>query len=200
MPLHYDTVEDAKTKLANSICYYDGKAILVKSILGNDLEPENLKVQFINLEGNQKTVKLLDPLLNYTHFNIGYTNQVCRAVWWYRKPIRQYTQGLRYTQMNYVTSDGSDNEILFQYSTETARMLENVYPTFEECQEKLVEGRSDSIAFHQHFGMSFDNLHDDFIIEYRGRKIGTNPRAHEFKLIKDFRHLSEALTEAIGHV
>lgn len=183
------------------MCYYGPKAVYVKDLSSEIIEPTPdemyLLIQSINW-ARGKSVKLSDLELNYTRFNIGYCNRPEATTWIYRKPLKQYAQGLRSNQMGYVTSNpGFGGLCRFEYSKYISWMMENVYPDLETCEQRLKDGESYSVAFHRDFGVSYDKMHRDLIIEYKGRQVGTSKNFKDFDLLAENRHLTEALREAL---
>lgn len=198
MAATFDNLEDVVSKFTGTVCVYDNKAVLVKS--ANYLEDEpHVYTLAINQYGvrNAKTIKLSDPALNYTDFNIGYANQNMFASWWYRRPTRQYRQGLKGDQMGVRLADNNIDPGHFNFNGPFVAMLENSYPSTEECKKFLKDRALYSVAFHRNFALSYDNLHEDFIVEYKGRQVGITPNFKEFKLRDENHYLQQAVREVL---
>lgn len=197
--LLYDNLEDAKAKLSGSLCYYDGKAIIIKDVCCEDPDGEKITLIIAGRNCNKsKVVPLDDPRLNITRFNIGYCNRPEFATWWYRTPIKQYHQGLKANQMKGITSNPEFRGVdRFEFSDRVARMMENIYPEKDNCEKLLKDGEALSVAFHKNFGVSSDKMHRDLILEYKGRQIGTTKNFKDFDLLEENRYLTEALREAL---
>ena len=195
----FDNLEDVQSKFAGTVCMYDDKAALVKSasISAEDASSYVLSIQAWNTPRG-KQIKLLDPKFKYTSFNLGYANNGMYAGWWYRKPAKQYRQGLKADQLFARTSDPNIGCGHFNWSSAFARMLENVYPTLEQSHKAVVDQLATVSAFHKDFAISWDSMHEDYVIEYRGIKIGVSPNLKEFKLRAEHRYLTEALMEVIA--
>ena len=203
MAKHYDNLEDVKSKLVGTIVYYDDVPVVVKAA---DLYPEDgsLAVVITNHLAARGTSirKIDDPLLNYMKFNLGYANYAHGAVWWYRMPHRQYRQGLKNEQMRYSISErGMNPGHSFQAGNSVNEMLLNKYPSIETIEEKLKDADRDHsivMAFHKNFAMSYDKIHKDMIVEYKGSVIGCMSDKREIKLLDEYNHLNESLREAVG--
>jgi hypothetical protein len=48
--------------------------------------------------------------------------------------------------------------------------------------------------------LAWDNLHEDYILEFKGKKVGVslNKGLTEYRLLPEFRFLTESLQEAIA--
>lgn len=198
----FDNVDDLQTKFVSTICMYDGQAVFVKQVAEKADKRFTLFIVNHGKYTRGKHIELTDPAFNYVDFNIGYANYQKRCVWWYRKPIRQYRQGLKSEQMGYRNPGGMYMDDLvdmanFGISGVYVNMLENNYPHLNDC--KLLLDRDDgvkSIAFHCDFAISYDDMHNDYIMEYCGTKIGTSHNLIGFNLKPEYKHLTEALREA----
>lgn len=198
--LAYDNLEDASGKLANTFCYYDGKAVLVKSV-HTSLDPPHgfvLDIRFPN-GGKALLIPLTDPKFDCSKYNLGYSNKNGIALWWFRKPIKQYKQGLRSDQMSHKSSHpqyyGGFN---WNWEKPMINTLENVYPKLESTEKALKDGDVQLQAFHKDFAVSYDSIHKDMIVEYHGVKIGSMLSPKKFTLTDDYTYLTEALTEVIS--
>lgn len=195
-----DILEDVNQKFYGTIVMYDKKATLVKSV---GLHPEiagefTLAIALPNAR-TLKYINLSDPLLNYQHFNIGYANCPPGATWWFRKPHKQWAQGLKQNQMGYIVGPGGNGpQENFGPSGHFNKMLENIYPTITECKQLLGSKHYSTIAFHRNFALSYDDLHEDFLLEYHGVRIGTSldKDLKQFKIKAEASHLIQALMEA----
>jgi hypothetical protein len=76
-------------------------------------------------------------------------------------------------------------------------MLSNSYPSIAECAKIVREGVRQSYAFHKDFAVSFSPLHDDYALEFRGKKIGITADLVGFKLMPDHEYLRETLQEVL---
>jgi hypothetical protein len=201
MAAYIDILEDVNQKFTGTIVMYDKKAMLVKGV-SNDPDKAGQFILQLAAPGARelKMINLLDPALNYQNFNIGYCNGGIHAAWWYRKPSKQWSQGLRSNQMGFrISNAGAGPHDSFSFSKHFIRMLEQTYPTMEECKKTLMdENAVNCMAFHQDFGLSYDDLHEDFLLEYHGTRIGTSvdKDLKQFKIKSEARYLIEALQEA----
>lgn len=194
----YDNIDDAKAKLDGTMAYYKGKAVFINHVTFDNDAQMICSLKQLGIK-NPFVAKLDDPELNYTRYNLGYANGNYCSVWWQRVPLKQYKQGLSKAQ---VTPKASNNVFYdyaeFSYSSAFVSMLENSYPDIEECSAKLKAQEIAAHAFHRDFGFTWDPLHKDLILEYRGTKIGIMPKLGTFDLADDYQYLKEALKEAIN--
>jgi len=206
MAAKFDNLEDVQGKFAGTICYYDGRPVYVKNT-DQKVLPDGSAAGFwlyilYSATGRGKWVELSDPLFDYKNFNIGYANEGNCAAWWYRKPNKQWKQGLKKEQLNYKMTNMNMNFAGFQFAPAYIDMLQGKYPTLEECMKLLLAEQLNVVAFHKDFAASWDNIHQDFFIEYRGQKIGNtlSPNFKEYKLAPQFAHLKETVEEVLSNV
>jgi hypothetical protein len=193
----FDNVKDVNDKFRTTICYYKEKAVYIKSVEALDNKEF---VLFTNtLGGKTIPVHLRDPELNYVLFNIGYVNHKSNAVWWFRRPIKQYQQGLKREQMAYITDSSPD--VGFGFVKPFIHMLENKYPYIEICATLIAQKDSETrnMAFHKDFALLWDDLHQNHVLQYRAHSIGVSldSKLSKFRLKDEFTYLFEALEEAL---
>lgn len=202
----FDNLDDVNSKFKNTVCYYEDKAVLVKAC-GYQQDPETgkfiegkflLNVATYNNRG--KDIKLEDPKFRYKDYNLGYANHAHSAVWWFRKPLKQYQQGLKRDQLANICSFDPFHEENFSFAPSYIDMLENDYPSMVLIKKQLQAHQAQVMAFHKNFAVSWDDVHEDFVLEYRGKKVGVslNGNLDEYKLLPEFKHLAEALQEALA--
>lgn len=202
----FDNIDDVKSKFVGTICYYDGNPIMVKTASfqcdeNGKFIPMRFELTVVPYGDKSRVIKLEDPLFNYKEYNLGYANNAHYAVWWYRVPYKQYQQGLKKEQLHYISSDPHFMvEENFNFSKPYVCMLSNDYPNMDLCEKVLKDQKTKMAAFHKDFALSWDDIHEDFVLEYRGVKVGAslNGNLKEFKLTADYKHLAEALMEALG--
>jgi hypothetical protein len=194
MVIKFDNLEDVQVKFMSTICYFEKKAVLVKDVsIGSD----GFEALLYTLGGKHKSVSINDPNFRYNHFNLGYANASFIATWWFRRPIKQYRQGLKKDQLGCLAS----NELAesnFNFAKPFTHMLENTYPSIEQCKKLLIDQEKGVVAFHKDFAFSWDKIHKDYIIEYRSKQIGSSSSMKKFELIDEAVHLKEALQETLG--
>lgn len=203
--LLYDNLDDAKSKLLQTIIYHKGLAVYVKDVQG-ELDPVKgetyinyiLKVQGLDKKG-MIAVKLDDPDLNYMNFKLGYSNHQGSAIYWFRKPVKQYKQGLRGDQVQCRTSNPNFyGGVAFEFNHNIAAMLEGKYPSIEDVRDAVKLQAAGTVAFHPNFAVGYDDVHNDFILEYKANKIGHTPDFKNIQIIDKFAFVRESLMEAIG--
>lgn len=195
----FDLHEDVNQKFIGTVVMYDKKAAYCKDTAVSLEKPGfNLALQ-ISGARSFKVVNLNDPALNYKNYKIGYCNGGSYASWWYRKPHKQWSQGLKSNQMGWrISVPGGHVHDNFGYSKAFNNMLEGIYPDIESVKKALIDKNVMALAFHQDFALSYDEIHDDFVLEYHGTKIGASldRNLKQFKIMPEARHLIEALQEA----
>lgn len=196
----FDILEDVGVKFANTVIMYDKKAVLVKGVVKDPDTPDQFLLQIAPYNTRTfKNVNLSDPAINYKNYQIGYANGGHHCSWWFRKPQKQWAQGLRSGQMGWrISAVGGHAHDNFGFNKPFINMLEGIYPDIESVKQTLIDQNSQAVAFHKDFALSYDDIHDDFVLEYHGTKIGASvDRAlKQFKIMPEARHLIEALQEA----
>jgi len=201
----FDNLDDFTTKFAGTVCYYKGEPVFIKSC-HQDIEFDPIKEKHVDkgykliftvASGRADTCNVEDPLFNYRDYNIGYANLNGNAVWWFRKPVKQYRQGLKIEQLGCLGQfDGNG----FCFKTPYINMLANKYPSIEDTAKAVREGNVFSSAFHKDFALTWDELHEDFILNYRTSKVGVslNHKLDEYRLLPEYNYLAESLSEALN--
>lgn len=200
--LLYDNLEDCQGKLLNTICYHKGRAVFVKEVGYNEDQdaksPYRIALKSMH-ERHFIWTTIADPEFSFRDFNLGYSNHGGTAAWWYRVPLKQYRQGLRSDQMKHVYSDPHMHGYAkWDYTRPVVEMLENTYPKIENCAKPLKEGDVSIIAFHKDFALGFDRLHNDFLVEHKGKVVGQTSSLKTVTLLSEFKYLQEAVQEAVG--
>jgi len=201
----YDNLDDLKSKLQGTIIYYKGQACWVKDCGVNDVDetgvPTAYYLKLTNRKKNSMSVLLNDPDLNYMHFKLGYCNYDGYAVFIHRKPVKQYKQGLKGDQIDWKCATAPIHiNFDFNFNSHICDMLEGVYPTAKYVADALKYQLSSNKAFHPNFAMSYDTVHEDYILEYKGVKVGFSQDLKNITLKEKFSYIREALVEAIGYV
>lgn len=205
MKADFDNLDDVIGKFAGTICLYDKKPVIVKSALNGEHPGEFTLNIYTQGASRGKQINLHDPAFSYRDFSLGYANQDAVALWWYRRPLKQYQQGLKGDQLGWCTTLAPHSFALhysFSLKKPFTDMLENIYPHNTEVEKALIDQQAKVRAFHRDFAVSWDNLHEDCVLEYRGKKVGVSTRRGltEFRLISEFKHLNEKLKEAVAGV
>jgi hypothetical protein len=198
MAAKFDNLNDVQSKFNSTIVMFDKKPFYVKNSNFHGDDQTKFILSGVHYGGHNKLVPLDDPLFSYKDYNLGYANTLC-ATWWYRKPLKQYYQGLRANQLGLKsTQQWQHFGIQFEFSKPFVDMLSNIYPKLDACAAYLKDGAAPNIAFHRDFALSWDAIHADYILEYRGQNIGNSANLKDFRLIDDAKHLHEYLQEAIA--
>ena len=180
----YDTVEEARMRLASTVIFYRGTPKFVRDCvagLGGEimLQMDNLPT----LNGGV-AISIRDPDLNMREFRsaVGYMNNVTldggvsyKAQYIMRMPIRGdgFKQGLHNSNLVFPRIDGErqrwDRALM---SPAFKDMLGGIYPSIEECKRILDEDQSQhSVAFNRTFALAKDHELGFFILNYKGRRV-----------------------------
>lgn len=201
----YDNLNDAQSKLLDTLIMYDGYGVYVQEVRSNeeDVTVIELKVQRPGRGAKGEWVKLTDPKLRYMQLTVGYVNYNGESKWFYRHPVRQYRQGLRGEQLGGRDESGLRVEYnirfndLYNKHSCWAEMLENKYPTIEEATKKVSDGTATKVGFHKNFALYRDKFRKDFVVEYKGRPIAvTQDVTGHCEPVEEFRFLREELQRA----
>ena len=203
--LLYDNFDDCKSKLLGTIIYYKGQAVYVK-----DIQPEpdptgtfyvdySLKIAHVDKRG-MTDVKLSDPDLNFMEYQLGYANFQGTALYWYRKPVKQYKQGLKAEQLNYKIANPNHvlHEHPFSFNRSVINMLEGRYPSIEGAKDLLKAGAAGVLAFHKDFAFAYNDVFEAYELEYKGVKIGHTADLVNVNLTDKYAYVKEALMEAVA--
>lgn len=207
MKIKFDNIDDVRAKLLSTFCYYNDKAVYIKAIdqaqdMGDGKIDFNLACYPVGGSSSDRfVIKLSDKKFRCSDYNLGYANFAngSAAVYYSRIPTRQYRQGLIASQLRTTMSDpqfGNDSQ--FSSNKPIREMLENKYPNYDAVCKELSEGNWRIRAFHRDFALTWNRVHGDYIVEYKGTQVGHTVGTKEFKLMPDFKHLHEALMEAVG--
>lgn len=195
----YDNIEDANGKLAGTICLLKGKPVLVREVCTSDEDPKAPYTLLVQGHRDRNYIKsnIDDPNFSFKDFNLGYANQGSYACWWFRKPMKQFRQGLRIDQMSLKMSRPElAGHFRWEFGLPIVKMLENNYPPIEECAKALRDQMTEGAAFHKDVALSFDRIHQDYLVEYRGSIVGNTADLKTFTLLNEYKYLTEAIQEA----
>lgn len=200
MAVKFDNIDDVISKFVGTVCYYEGKPVRVEKALHSMVNEGSFTFILKPSDGGPlKSIEITDPKFNYRDFNLGYANLSSHAVWLFRRPLKQYQQGLRHNQVGMLCAvpAGQLPDDGFGFTKNYIKMLSDDYPPLSVCTKQVtVDGRHSS-AFHRDFAISFNPLHGDYTIEFRGKNIGISHDLVDFKLTPAHEHLRETLQEVI---
>lgn len=199
MAVKFDNLDDVISKFQGTICRYNGKPVVVQLVSPSDDNPGSYALHIKDGKGFPVWVDINDPLFSYRDFNLGYVNTPQWATWWYRKPLKQYQQGLKRNQMTFRVSDKNAvvGDDVFGFTKNYVAMLSNAYPSLADCGTRVRLGERSSVAFHKDFALSFNKLHEDYTVEFRGKIVGLTADFVHYKLLPEYEHLRETLEEVL---
>lgn len=206
MATKFDNLEDVSGKFVGTICYYGKDPILIETAQKTVVK-DAIGFQLLARNGTKLFEFLVDDKeFRFRDFAVGYANHNSGAVWWYRKPVKQFRQGLRKDQMFHrQTVNNNGVGIDFGYSRSVIAMLRNEYPSLEAAMKAVRDGAAPEIgffgskAFHPNFAIAYDELHEDYILENRGVRVGLIRPDRTLRLTPDYKHLIEETSEVIAN-
>lgn len=199
MAAKFDNIDDVISKFVGTICYYAGKPVRVDKVTtSQDGTSFTLIIKGTNPPVSV-AIDISDPKFSYKNFNLGYANTPGFACWWFRRPLKQYQQGLKRNQVNFLcaTPGAMLVDDGFGFTKNYISMLSDEYPSVASCAKLVSIGERISAAFHRDFAVSFDPLHGDFTLEFRGKNVGITSDLKAFKLAPAHEHLRETLQEVL---
>lgn len=146
MPCLYDTERDLIDRLHQTICRFQGKAVLVT------VETKSSLALFDPVDRSKLLTKIKpnDPDFDISSPELGYMNHDEKVLYVERLPQRRFRQGLTYECCSTydVTGEGGARPMLSQYmqSSGLVDMIEGRYPKFREAQILLQKGAAKEIA------------------------------------------------------
>lgn len=161
------SVDDLVAMLRNTVVRYDNKWTLVKEIL----DEKTIKVHFLKTR-EEDIVLLNDPLLCVDAPNIGYVNGNQTAVYCYRRPTRQYRQGIHREQLFFQNATSDKQETLRRYLYEWSEksliaLLSHKYYSVDEAIKVIENEGYEAAAVSKAFAISKGGS-----VLYKGEEIG----------------------------
>lgn len=198
MPLpKFDNLNDVTSKFVSTVCYYQDEPVFVKTAFHGDDDPNKFLLSIAALGKNSQIIDVHDPNFRYVNYNLGYANSHT-AIWWYRRPAKQYQQGLKAEQLRYYSEDGHDlPKSSFAFAKPYVHMLSNLYPSITEAEKSVRDGAMHKAAWHRDFAIGYDGVEKQYDLYYRANKIGIFGGAKEHLFPASF-YVKEALQEALS--
>lgn len=193
----FDNLNDVISKFVNTICYYKDDPVFVKTAFHSDDDANQflLSVSAPGMAG--AIVDVHNPDFRYVNYNLGYSNGHS-ATWWYRRPAKQYQQGLKAEQLRYFAGDDLlAPKSQFQFSKPYIEMLRNKYPNLDASKKSVRDGMTLSAAWHRDFAVSWDDTDKCYYLWYRANRIGVFGVLGP-KLFPEANYIKEALQEAMS--
>lgn len=192
----FDNLNDVNSKFINTICYHNNEPVFVKAAFHGDDDPTQFILSVAKYGEESKIVEVHDPAFRYRDYNLGYCNHGT-ATWWYRRPSRQYQQGLKPEQVRFYTETGyGQPKSNFGFIKPYIQMLSNNYMSLEEAKKFTRDGKMMVAAWHRDFAVMWNAADSMYYIEYRGSRIGALTIAGKPILTPEAQYLQEALQEA----
>lgn len=196
MLAQFDNLDDVNSKFNGTICRYKGEPVSVIEVLPSENTPGSYMLRLKSVQERALlSIEITDPAFSFRDFNIGYSNWQNYAVWWYRKPLKQYQQGLKKNQVGFRALN-YDQDLQFGWNNSCIKMLQNQYPTMETCHRAITTAGHINMAFHRDFALFA--LPDEPMVglEFRGRPVGKGSTdLQKFDLKPECSYLQETLQE-----
>lgn len=195
----FDNLQDVSAKFVNTVCYYKGEPVHVKAAFHDDDDPTVFRLSVTPLGEPSQIIDIHDPEFKYTGYNIGYSNGQGLATWWYRRPAKQYQQGLKAEQLRFFTENGyGQPKTGFQFNKVYVNMLKNHYLSLEEAKKLVRDGKVLTAAWHRDFAVSWQEEDHQYHLDYRACSIGSFGAHTPIVLLPQAEYLKETLHEALG--
>lgn len=211
----YDTVEEAKQKLANCVVLYDGHPMYVrdagKGRQGIELYCYKLPVSRVN-RNEDFTLLINDPKWDFKTFGskLGYmsiknpANEMFESLFVSRVPVRHSRQGLddKTTLLTPCLDEGSYrfsfHDVIYNDTFGIIKTIKNDFPSPESAFKLLTENpQYHSVPIHRKITFLYDQVSPPYLV-YRNDKIGYSEDGKTFKLAKHKTYLQEELSDMIG--
>lgn len=200
MPLpKFDNLQDVNAKFVGTVCYYQNEPVYVKTAFHDDDDAKMFRLSVAKLNEPSEIIDLHDPDFKYTGYCIGYANGPGLATWWYRRPAKQYQQGLKAEQLRFFSETGlGQPKAGFQFIKCYVNMLKNNYLSLEEAKKLVRDGKAHSAAWHRDFAVSWKPEDNQYLLDYRANNIGVFGSKSPIELFPQAKYLTETLHEALG--
>lgn len=196
------SLEDFSNRFKDTFIYYKGVPKYVHSCTQlKARDTDSLAFLAFDFEGGldlnvePQVINLNDEDVNFRQYNLGYVQyNAYNSMWCARMPARQWKQGLRKDQCQFVGYVEDDAFAILQPGAFTYNMLMNIYSSPQKAIEtvKAVSGtrRSARIPIHKNFAIYGEHRGTDFGLEYKGINIAPRPgTGAKPEIIKDFQYL-----------
>lgn len=194
----FDNLNDVTSKFVSTICYHKNEPVFVKTAFHGDDDPKQFILSVAQLNKDAEIVEVHDPDFKYRDYNLGYCNSNT-ATWWYRRPSRQYQQGLKAEQMRFYTETGLGTpKTNFGFLKPYIQMLKGEYMSLDEAQKNTRDGKMPVAAWHRDFAVQWAPGDEAYYLEYRASRIGKLGAALNPILLPEANYLREALQEALS--
>lgn len=203
---NYETAEEVRFRLEDTVVLYDNRPVYITRVAGGEdnvvegkKEIARVFIRKLPIEAKDKETRkfLSSRKFDLTPFKMGYMNYKKSAVFVSRRPIRQNRQGLSSGNVSYTLWDGNRAEIDFIDligSEDFVKMIDGVYPDFNEAREMLESGEFNSVAVSRSFAFVNDHDVDARFIIHKGTKCGiAMPDDKAVRIARKYHFLKEEL-------
>ena len=207
----YDTVDEAKQKLVNTVVIFDGTPTHIvdarqqdgEIILYHTVLKKKSQGYITNTISDERfDFRTIGSKLGYVNYENGGYNE---SVFVERTPVRKAfaTQGLSKVNTNISNLSGNKRKGLpsikcsWDYLHKVSGFIstvERVFPSLQEITEIFKEEDVVSRAFSPSFAVRRDEV-GPFYLMYKGRDIGYTEDFERFKISNRFKYLEESLEE-----
>lgn len=205
LAIKYESVDDARMRLRQTVVLYEGKPVLIRDIVRSDKPGDGIfRVLFDELPSTKRAPAIPEeePRRKYISskyfdiapFKMGYVNAPTGAFYCSRMPNRMQKQGL--CGENFQGRDNHGNVITFATflsTKEVPAMIRGDYPSFANAVRALA--KAPSVAFSRDFCVMKDEILEElFHLYHKGKKVGVSLNGR-ITLGKNFLCLKESLEE-----
>lgn len=204
LAIKYETLEDARMRLRQTVVLYEGQPVLIREIARAEKAGDEIfRVLFdalptkkggIDFEEQAKRKYISSKHFDIAPFKMGYVNAPNGAFYCTRLPNRMQKQGL--CGENFQGKDNYGNPVnfaTFLNTKEVVAMVNGQYPTFAGAVKAL--SKCPSVAFSRDFCIMKDEIMEELLFLYhKGKKVGVILN-EKITLGKGFLCLKESLEE-----
>jgi len=205
----YETAEEVKFRLENTVVLYDGAPVLISRVnVPEEVDRKEIaRVFFYELPygrgaGNGKEVRkyLSSKKFDLAPFKMGYFNHNGGATFASRIPNRQNKQGINVNTCSLTNIRGKRSEIIdfdmMVASQGFVDMVAGKFPTFAEAGEMLGDKETSSVAVSRSFAFVINHDLEALLLIHKGVKCGIALRGQKaLNLPPKFHFLREEAEE-----
>lgn len=200
LAIKYESLEDARMRLRNTVVRYKGDPVLVLDVLPPASAEDGIyriHAKTIPVSGSSDEMRkfISSKYFDISAFRMGYVNHPKGAFYCSRIPTRQQKQGLSAETFKGVDNHGKGiNFSTFTATKEVINMVNNDYPSFSLAKRALA--KCPSVAFSRDFCLEKDSILEEELLHvyHKGTKVGACLNG-DFILGKNFKCLKESLQE-----
>ncbi len=191
--MRYESENDVKTRLGNSVVMSGGRPVLV---IGTE-DRHTVHVQDLETEKVSK-VKVAELDLEPSHAPLGYIIEGDEVYLAMRKPARRFKQGLTGDNLvvrKVLQDEGRPRGRIHHASKAIGRTMMGQFPDVGTAFQKVRNGLSNIVPFHRDWAVGIDE--GELSLLFRGEVVGFVLDT-SVKLMPERFYLKESLEVALG--